>query len=97
MKAIVIFDREDLEWNLVQLNLQPDFSRTLKSIKRNFTKLGLERFIHILEVELDSFELTGDKTYSWSSSELPKTPTIEECLAENRVNLTKCLNALRGR
>ena len=97
MRAIVIFDREKLEWNLMQLNLQPDFSMTLKNIKRSFTKLGHARFPHILEVELDSFELTGENTYTWSSSELPKTPTIEECLTENKVNLTNCLNALKQR
>lgn len=97
MKAVVIFDRESLEWYLVQLNLQPDLSVSLKNIKKSFTKLGNARFPHILEVKLDSFELTGENTYTWSSSELPKTPTIEEYLAENRINLTNCLNALKKR
>jgi len=96
MKAIVLFDRDKLNWQLVQLNLHSSFGLSLSAVKRCFTGLGRVQYPKILEVELDYFEVTGEKTYSWSSDELPKTPTIEECIAENRVNILSCLSKLRS-
>ena len=89
MRAIVIFNREKLQWKLVQLNLHINLQMSLKSLKTGFTKLGRLKFPIIIEVEIDSFEVTGDNSFTWVSSELPETPTIEECIAENRANIMR--------
>ncbi len=94
MKAIVMFDRDKLKWHLVQLNPHGSFKRTLDSMKKSMTPYGREIYPAILEVEVDSFEVTGEKSYLWSSNELPKMPTLEEYIAENRANIVKCLTAL---
>ena len=94
MKAIVMFDNEQLVWKLVQLNLSVDFIMSLDRIKRGFSEKGKIRFSPILEVDVASFEATGDKTYIWSSNELPKMPTIEERIAKNKSDILLCLGKL---
>ncbi|MFT5450840.1 MAG: hypothetical protein ACI9N9_000320 [Enterobacterales bacterium] len=97
MRAVVMFDRDALEWHLVQLNLTVDFVMSLDRIKRGFSSLGRVRFPYILEVELKSFKVTGEKSYSWSSNELPKTPSIKECIAKNKADILLVLNKLNRR
>ena len=94
MRAIVAFDRDRVEWTMFQLNLTVDFAMNLDTIKRGFNKFGMIKFPHILEVEIDTLKMTGEKSWSWSSSELPATPTLEECIVENRANILACLSRL---
>jgi len=95
MKAIVMFDRDKLDWHLVQLNLAVDFDMTVENIKRGFTSLGRIRFPHILEVEINAFKFNGGVSYSWSSSELPDTPDINECIKKNKADILLAMSKLK--
>jgi len=94
MKAIVMFNRDILEWHLVELKLNGSFVHSLRSIKQRLTDKGSRLYPLVLEVEVLAFKVTGKKTYEWSSDELPKTPTIREAIAETRSIIESCLSKL---
>ena len=89
MKGTVIFDRDKLEWYLVDVGFNCELFKGAKYIIGRLTDVGRERFLHILDVELDSLEMTGENSYSWSSSELPDTPDIHQCIRETRDELNR--------
>lgn len=89
MKGLAVFDRDKLKWQLLDVCLASDFFKDAKVFKRLLSELGRSKFIHILDVELDSFEITGANTFNWSTKELPKTPTIEECIKQNITELNR--------
>ncbi len=95
MKATVLFDRNTLLWRAHELHLSKDLIKGAEWIKSHLTELGRAQFLHVLDVELDSFEVTGEDKWVWSSSELPNTPTIEECITENKAKIVSCLNKLK--
>ena len=97
MKATVMYDTEKHKWHLYELHLSADFFRGAEYIKKRLTDVGKEVYLHVLDVELTSFEITGDKSYLWSSEELPKTPSLADRIKDNKDKIINCLNKLNNR
>lgn len=95
MNATVMFDRDKLEWILVGIHLTKDFDVSATKVKQRLSLLGLIKFPFIVDVNLLTFKVTGENKFSWSCGELPKTPTIEECINKNRCDIAFCLSKLK--
>ena len=93
MKGVAVFNRDTLKWQLVALKVVDIFGLSARQISLKFTNEGHRQYPIIVDITVSSFVCIGDE-FTWGSNDLPKVPTLEECIEDNRINIKRALSGL---
>lgn len=98
MIALMLFNRDKYKWEVWSVSLYEEVSYSARYLLGKLSDFGKAKYTHIIDIPISSYEVKvvdGITSYSVivaDEEKLPKVPTLEESIEEQKVKLMGYLN-----